>query len=59
MGRTLMTPAEIRRMPRKDCIIFLEGQYPIYDWKNLPFGTKEWKESEQLAGKEGYKILSG
>lgn len=55
MGRTLMTPAEIRRMPRKDCIIFLEGQYPIYDWKNLPFGTKEWKESEQLAGKEGYK----
>lgn len=39
----------------KDCIIFLEGQYPIYDWKNLPFGTKEWKESEQLAGKEGYK----
>lgn len=55
MGRTLMTPAEVRRMPRKDCIIFLEGQYPIYDQKNLPFGTKEWKESEQLAGKEGYK----
>lgn len=55
MGRTLMTPAEVKRMPRKDCIIFLEGQYPIYDKKNLPFNTPRWKESEKLAGKDGYK----
>lgn len=55
MGRTLMTPAEVKRMPRKDCIIFLEGQYPIYDHKNLPFQTKRWKEAERLAGKDGYK----
>ena len=55
LGRTLMTPAEVKRMPRKDCIIFLEGQYPIYDEKNLPFQTARWKESEELAGKNGYK----
>ena len=33
----------------------MEGQYPIMDWKNLPFNTEVWKESERLAGKEGYK----
>lgn len=55
MGRTLMTPAEVKRMPREDCIIFLEGQYPIYDQKNIIFGSKLWKEAERLAGKDGYK----
>ena len=55
MGRTLMTPAEVKRMPRKDCIIFLEGQYPIYDQKNFPFNTERWKEAKRLAGKNGYK----
>lgn len=25
------------------------------DWKNLPFNAAVWKESEKLAGKEGYK----
>lgn len=55
MGRTLMTPAEVKRMPRKDCIIFIEGQYPIYDQKNLLFNTKIWKEAEILAGETGYK----
>lgn len=54
-GRGLMTPAEVRRMNRKKCIIFIEGQYPILDWKNLPFQMSEWKESERLAGKTGYK----
>ena len=33
----------------------MEGQYPIMDWKNLPFNTAAWKESERLAGKTGYK----
>ena len=55
LGRTLMTPAEVKRMPRKDCIIFLEGQYPIYDRKNIIFNSKEWKEAEKLAGETGYK----
>ena len=50
-----MTPAEVKRLPRKDCIIFLEGQYPIYDRKNLPFQTARWKESEKLAGTTGYR----
>lgn len=54
-GRGLMTPAEVRRMPRKDCILFLEQQYAIYDKKALPFQTARWKESEKLAGKDGYK----
>ena len=54
-GRGLMTPGEVKRMNRKYCIIFLEGQYPIYDRKAIPFNTPRWKESERLAGKEGYK----
>lgn len=54
-GRGLMTPGEVRRMPRKMCILFLEQHYAIYDRKNLPFKTEQWKESERLAGKEGYK----
>ena len=54
-GRGLMTPGEVKRLDRKKCLIFMEGQYPIMDWKNLPFNTEVWKESERLAGKEGYK----
>jgi len=33
----------------------IKAKYPIMDWKNLPFYTAVWKESEKLAGKEGYK----
>ena len=36
-GRELMTPAEVRRLSRYDCIIFLEGEYPIMDRKALPW----------------------
>lgn len=54
-GRVLMTPGEVKRMPRKNCILFIEGQYPVYDYKALPFHTKQWKESEEMAGKDGYK----
>ncbi len=54
-GRTLMTPAEVRRMSRKDCLIFIEGQYPIFDRKAIPFHTKRWMEAEKLAGKNGYR----
>lgn len=55
MGRKLMTPGEVRRMNRKYCLIFVEGQYPIYDKKAIPFNEEWWKEAERLAGKEGYK----
>lgn len=54
-GRSLMTPGEVKRMPRTECIIFLESRYPIYDRKAIPFNTKRWKEAERLAGKEGYR----
>lgn len=33
----------------------IKAKYPIMAWKNLPFNTAVWKESEKLAGKEGYK----
>ena len=29
LGRSLMTPAAVKRMNRKNCLIFIEGQYPI------------------------------
>lgn len=54
-GRPLMTPAEVKRMPRKDCIIFMEAQYPIYDRKAIPFKTKRWLESQAEALPFGYR----
>ncbi|MDO4977002.1 MAG: type IV secretory system conjugative DNA transfer family protein [Eubacteriales bacterium] len=54
-GMKLFTPTQVREMPRKHCIIFLEGRKPIYDVKNIPFNTPKWKESEELAGKYGYR----
>ena len=37
MGRELMTPTEIRRMPLTDAIVFIEASNPIYDEKRIPF----------------------
>lgn len=42
-GRELMTPAEVKRMKRKECILFIEGQYPILDTKYLP-----WEQNRKL-----------
>lgn len=41
IGRELMTPEEVKKMPRTDCIAFLEGHLPIYDSKAIPF---DWEE---------------
>lgn len=40
-GRELMTPAEVKRMPSTECIIFLESCPPVYDRKSIPFDVKE------------------
>lgn len=36
-GAELMTPAAVKRMDKKYCIIFLDSEYPIYDRKALPW----------------------
>lgn len=51
-GRELMTPAEVKRMNRDNCIIFLEGQSPIFDEKNKPFHTKEFNYARSLGAYE-------
>lgn len=57
-GRELMTPAEVRRMDRKDCIIFMEGQLPILDQKALPWEMPEkevpYKKALHLNREGGY-----
>lgn len=53
-GMKLMTPGQVSRMPKDDCILFLEGYRPIYDKKNWPFHTKEFQQEERAAGKQGY-----
>lgn len=53
-GMKLMTPGQVSRMPKDDCILFLEGYRPIYDKKNWPFHTKEFQQAERAAGKQGY-----
>lgn len=48
MERTLMKPAEVKRMNRNHCIIFLESRPPIMDEKALPFETKIFKYARSL-----------
>ncbi len=55
MGRELMTPSEVRRMARKDCIIFMEGESPIYDRKALPWEMPE----EQVPFREAMAFNEG
>ena len=54
LGRSLMTPAAVKRMSRENCILFIEGQYPVFDQKVIPFQIPRWKEMEKLAGEDGY-----
>lgn len=54
-GMKLMTPGQVSRMPKDDCILFIEGCRPVYDKKNWPFHTKAFKQAEELSGKEGYR----
>lgn len=56
MGRELLTPAEVRRMDRHDCIIFLEGQLPVYDRKALPWEVRKgpFQEAMRLNRDGGY-----
>lgn len=39
-GGNLMSPAAIKRIPNKECIVFIEEEYPIYDEKALPWEDK-------------------
>ena len=59
VGRDLMTPAEVRRMNRKDCIIFMEGESSIYDRKALPWEMPEeevpFREAMALNEEGGYE----
>ena len=50
-----MTPAEVKRLDRKKCIIFMEGQRPILDEKALPFHTKEYLHAMELNKQGGYE----
>lgn len=54
-GIKLMTPGQVARMPKNDCILFVEGWRPIYDQKNWPFATDEFKKAKEIAGEQGYK----
>lgn len=45
-GRELMTPQEVKRMDRKKCIIFIEGERPIIDRKALPWEDRGATNSE-------------
>lgn len=54
-GRELMTPDEVRRMRRDECIVFLEGQNPIFDRKPIPFKHKRVRQVYKM--KEFEKAL--
>lgn len=48
MGRDLMTPAEVRKLNKRKCIILLDGEDPIMDYKYRPFNTKKYKAAKRL-----------
>ena len=58
MARKLLTANEVRRLNRKQCIIFLEGQLPIRDRKALPWempeGEVPFKKAMAMNRKGGY-----
>ena len=45
----LMTAAAVKRMPREDCILYLEGGFPVYEEKALPWTTKGIKGLNEYA----------
>lgn len=53
-GRELMTPAEVKRMPPTECIIFLESCPPVYDLKSIPFDVKKREYTADAKEKKKY-----
>ena len=51
LGRSLMTPAAVKRMSRKHCLIFIEGQYPIFDEKAIPFTPRSGSKWNNWLGR--------
>lgn len=53
-GRELMTPAEVKKMDKHNCIVFLEDEGPILDRKSLPWeGNPLFKHAMQLNKESG------
>lgn len=53
-GRELMTPAEVKKMDKHNCIVFLEDERPILDRKSLPWeGNPLFKHAMQLNKESG------
>ncbi|HEY9575495.1 MAG TPA: type IV secretory system conjugative DNA transfer family protein, partial [Lachnospiraceae bacterium] len=48
MGRELMTPDEVARMNKEKCLVFIEGEAPIYDFKFKTKKMLEWKNAMKL-----------
>lgn len=57
-GRELLMPSEVRRLDRKECILFLEGQLPVRDRKALPWEMPEkevpYRKAAALNNNGGY-----
>lgn len=56
-GRDLLTPAEVGRLPRNQCIILLEGQQPIIDEKIRPFYDKLFLYAKSLGRFENPVVI--
>lgn len=49
MQRPLMYPDEIRKKPRKKCIVLIDGEAPVYDDKIKTWKHPLWKEFNRLS----------
>lgn len=57
MGRELMTPTEIKKLPLTDALVFIEASDPIYDEKRIPFDQPHKGYYAPKALKKWYKEL--
>ena len=47
-GRELLSPSELRRLPRSKALVIIAGEFPVYDDKYLTHFKPEFKEAVEL-----------
>lgn len=56
-ARDLLNPSEVARLPRRKCIILLEGYQPIIDDKLRPFSQENFRHAKTLGHYESPVVV--
>lgn len=52
IGRELMTPDEVMKMPGEKCLVLIQGKNPVIDNKWIPFQTETYRHAKVLGAYE-------